>query len=431
MRKKVLIYPGNSYSAEEIYWCLKYSLRYEPVVGNHGSAHLEYIAPEVYFGKLPLIFDSDFFVRFNELIARENISFVIPAHDTVAEFLTANSNSINCTVVCSCAETASICRHKRKTYEVLDGCPFVPRVYDSVDASIEFPLFAKDDIGQGGKNSCIVNDFPQLKQLLENSEIDYVITEYLPGDEITVDCFTDRHGTLLFCQPRARDTILTGMSGRSHIIHDDGEVAAIGNAINSRIKFQGYWYFQCKRDSERRYKLMEVSTRFAGTYCLSKNLDVNFPVLALSDKEGIDISIIPNEYGLSADRGYKNVYKLDLEYETVYFDFDDTLVSNRTKYIVPTMAFLFQCLNKGKKTILLTRHAYDIYETLENLHIDRHVFYKVVELEPGISKAEYIDIGERCILIDNSFAERADVKSTLGIPTFDICNLDCLIDAWS
>lgn len=41
---------------------------------------------------------------------------------------------------------------------------------------------------------------------------DYVICEYLRGEEYTVDCLTDRNGRLLFISPRSRERILAGIS---------------------------------------------------------------------------------------------------------------------------------------------------------------------------------------------------------------------------
>ena len=38
-----------------------------------------------------------------------------------------------------------------------------------------------------------------------------IICEYLPGEEVTVDCFTNKNHKLLFCNPRAADRMLAGI----------------------------------------------------------------------------------------------------------------------------------------------------------------------------------------------------------------------------
>ena len=60
MRKNVLIYPSNGYVAQEVYYCLRESLRYKPILGNHGSAHCEFLTQEFY-GDFALITKDNFF----------------------------------------------------------------------------------------------------------------------------------------------------------------------------------------------------------------------------------------------------------------------------------------------------------------------------------------------------------------------------------
>ena len=114
---------------------------------------------------------------------------------------------------------------------------------------------------------------------------------------------------------------------------------------------------------------MEISTRFAGTFCLSRNLDVNLPLLALCDFSGMEIDISPNTYRITLDKSYIDRYKIDYLYQRVYLDFDDTLVFHREKYNTEAMRFVYQCLNKGIKIILITKHAYDIHETMKKIKL--------------------------------------------------------------
>ena len=118
---------------------------------------------------------------------------------------------------------------------------------------------------------------------------------------------------------------------------------------------------------------------------------MNLPLLSLTDFDDIDVKIIPNHYEIEGDRGYKIYYRVNISYDRVYFDFDDTLVRERKTFIIPSIAFLFQCINEGKKIILLTRHAYSIYETLAKMHLDKGLFDQIIEISEGKSKAEYIE----------------------------------------
>ena len=128
------------------------------------------------------------------------------------------------------------------------------------------------------------------------------------------------------------------------------------------------------------------------------------------------------------DRALSNTYILDIDYEYVYLDFDDTMTLNDGKDVnIMLIAYLYQCQNKGKKIILLTRHAGEIMNTLERLHIDPAVFHEIVHLDEEKDKSEYI-LHKDSIFIDDSFRERYDVSLKCGIPVFDLDGVEALLD---
>lgn len=266
----MLIYPANGYAALQVYSCLKDNLRYYPIMGNHGHDYFEYVCDE-YYSDLPLITEMSFVDQMNIFCKEHNIKYIIPTHDSVVVALKMYEEQIGVRVLSSDYETCVLCRYKSKTYERLADCDFVPRTFD-FDGNYEFPMFAKDDQGQGGKGSKLVLSERDVQEL-KNCAIDYILCEYLPGDEITIDCFTNRHGELLYCKARSRETIMNGISKRAHFVQLTNEIRNIAERISERITFRGYWYFQCKKDVNGKYKLLEISTRFAGTFCLSKGLD--------------------------------------------------------------------------------------------------------------------------------------------------------------
>ncbi len=424
MKTNVMIFGGGDYPAIETYFALKHSIRFHPIMAGSYDNHSSYISNDA-ITDLPFIFEDNFITKLNECINEHDIEFIIPSHDSGALALIENQDKIHATVVCSCLETTKICRHKSKTYEVLSGFDFLPKIYSYDNA--EFPLFAKDDEGQGGRNAHKVNNQKELEKL-RNDSVDYVLCEYLPGRELTIDCFTDRHGKLRFAQPRYRDRLMNGITARTTNVDLTDEMGEIVNSISNRIKFHGYWFVQCKEDAEGKLKLMEISTRFAGTYGLSRNLDVNFPLLALCDFSGMEIDICPNTYKISLDKTYIDRYKIDYPYKRVYLDFDDTLVFGREKYNTEAVRFVYQCLNKGISITLITKHAYDIRETMKKIRLSEDIFEKIIEVPIDENKCDYMDNNVPSIFIDNAYAERKKVKEKLKMPTFDVSNIECLID---
>lgn len=429
MRKNVLVFSGGSYPAIQIYYCLQHSLLFNPIAASSYEDHSQFVFKDSYCN-LPYIQEASFLKELVKLVTEKNIEFIIPTHDTIALYLMEHQKEIPATIVCSEYETTLLCRYKSKTYKQFECLSFVPQTYKSVQEVDNYPVFIKKDDDQGSRNAFRADDVSELTTLL-SAHSDMVICEYLPGKEITIDCFTNKDGALLFSNARMRDRLMNGISARSYNIPLTDELQSIVLEINANVRFRGYWFVQLKQDNQGMYKLLEICTRFAGTFGLSKSLDVNLPLLALCDFSGLDVSVLPNDYHITSDKTYIDRYKLDIHYDIVYVDFDDTIVFERQKYNTFMMMFLYQCYNKNKKMILITKHKFCIKDTMMNIKFPINLFDEIIEVPAGSFKYEYMDTTKRGIFIDNAFVERKAVKEHLkNLYTFDVSNVDCLID-WS
>ena len=90
------------------------------------------------------------------------------------------------------------------------------------------------------------------------------------------------------------------------------------------------------------------------------------------------------------------------------------------------MLFLYQCLNKGKKIILITKHKDIIEQSLKKYKICIDIFDEIISIEQCDKKKEYIS--NNSIFIDDSYSERKDVHDSIGIPCFDVDQIESLID---
>ena len=54
------------------------------------------------------------------------------------------------------------------------------------------------------------------------------------------------------------------------------------------------------------------------------------------------------------------------------------------------MRFVYQCLNKGIKVSLITKHAYDIHETMKNIRLSEGIFDEILEVPLNEEKCDYI-----------------------------------------
>lgn len=422
--KNLLIFPAGTEIAFEILNALKYSKFVKVFGGTSCRDHSEFVYKNLIDG-FPYVDSPDFVDHLNKVIDEYHIDCIYPAHDSASVVLSENAENIHAQVIIADVFTTDICRSKEKTFEYFDEYSFIPRVYSNVDDVDHYPVFVKPAVGQGSNGAKKINNSKELSDAIELDR-SLVICEYLPGEEYTVDCFTDRHGQLRVVKLRNRERIRAGISVRSRLFETDEKIRNIAKSINGKLNFIGAWFFQVKKNAHNEYKLMEISPRIPGTMGLSRNLGINFPMLTLFVFWGYDVDIIDNNYGILLDRAFYSAYKLDLQYDHVYLDFDDTLIING-KVNQDLMRFLYQASNDGKVLHLLTKHTTDIYEDLKIYHIDSSLFSDIVTISKEEDKADYIK-EKNAIFIDDSFAERRSIKDRLGIEVFDIDMVESLID---
>jgi hypothetical protein len=239
-----------------------------------------------------------------------------------------------------------------------------------------------------------------------------------------VDCFTNKDGQLLFCEGRGRVRISNGISVSSRSVTDDRFVS-LAARINDRLVFRGAWFFQVKERADGELVLMEIAPRIAGTMGLVRSRGVNMALLSLFDALGMPVAATANDYSIVIDRALENRYAHDISYSHVYLDFDDLVIVDG-KVSPAVMAFVFQCINKGVRVHLLTRHKDDIHESLAKYRLTS-VFDEVIHVTGGREKYQFIDEDD-AIFIDDSFAERHVIRERCGIPVFDGHMIEALME---
>lgn len=421
--KNVLVFPCGSEIGLEINRSLANSIHFKVFGVSSVDDHGRFVYKN-YIPDFPFVDSDDFIDKLNQVIERYKIDFIFPAHDSVVLKLAQNIDKIAANVITSSLGTCEICRSKTKTYKVLEGVIKTPKVYSVNDKNIDYPIFIKPDVGQGSKGAKRINTAGELEAAyLENSQI--VISEYLPGKEYTVDCFTNRQGELLFAQGRERARISNGISVNSMPVQDS-RFQEIALKINSVLKFQGVWFFQLKQRSDNELVLMEVAPRIAGTMGLYRGLGINFAQLSLFDAMGVEVSIQPNNFSIEIDRALFSRYKTNLKYNTVYVDLDDTLIVNENVN-AELMKLLYQEKNHKKKIILISKHSGNIESTLKKFNISFGLFDEIIHLERNQNKCDFVKY-KNAIFIDDSFNERLSVLVEHNIPVFSVDAIDVLLD---
>jgi hypothetical protein len=426
MNKKtnVLVFPCGAESALEIHSALKDIMNMR-LIGASGREDHGRMVFENYYGGFPNISEPDFIEKVNLLIEKESIDLILPTHDTVLVFMAKNADKIKTKIAVPGLRQAEICRSKKKIYDLFKDFDFCPVVFQAIEDVKEYPVYVKLDEGQGSKGAFILRDKKMFEELKDPEN--YVITEFLPGEELTIDCFTDRHGNLQFVGPRIRKRVFDGVCVNSETVEATYEIKAIGKVVSDKIGIRGSWYFQLKRDENSKYKLLEASNKIAGNMNVFRGLGVNFPMLMVYDYLDYDVQVFSNDYVLEGERALLSRYNARFDYDTIYIDFDDTITKN-DMVNANVMQFIYHQKNKGRVIKLITKHKEDIFGTLEKLAIHKGIFDEILHLKMEDEKYKFIKETERVIFVDNAYGERFAVKKYLNLPVFDVDALPTLID---
>jgi len=423
----VLVFPGGNENGLEIYKSLKNCkeinlFSVSSNVKNHASFcfNNHFIIDDIY--------SDNWISQLNQIIFNNQIDYIYPALDFVSDKLIDKRNEILTKIVLPEKEDYKIIRSKRNTYKFFKDIIPTPKVYFTIDEVEKFPVFIKPDQGYGSQGTDIIESRELLKFKLLESKEDMLISEYLDGEEYTIDCFSNSENKLLFSSGRTRERIRMGTSMHSENVSDDSNVFfyEIAKKILSRLKLTGAWFFQMKCNKEGSLKLLEIGYRIAGTMAFNRVKGINFPLLTIFELSGIPTDVLVNNNNIIIDRALTNRYSIDLFYSTVYIDLDDTVII-KDKLNLDIIKYLYQCVNKGKKIILMTKNNADsVFNYLEEKKI-RQIFDEIIWLKESDKKSNYI-IEKNCIFIDDSFSQRKDVAEKLKIATFDPSMIEVLID---
>ncbi len=425
MKKRVLVYPCGSEIGLEVYNSVNKSMHFDLIglsnVPDHGRFVYEnYIEITGYYN------DDNFFKKLINLIKENKIDVVYPTMDSVITYLKEKEDVLGVTVIGPSTEVASLCNSKKDTYNYLKDLVRVPKMVFDLNENLKFPMFAKPNIGYGSRN---VKKIENLKQLSEIDLDGMVLCEYLSGSEFTIDCFTGLNGNLLFVGARERSRTMNGISVNTMTDASLTErFSSIASKINEKVGFTGAWFFQMKLDENGVPCLLEIACRFAGSSSVHRVQGVNFALMNLYIACNVEPEILANNFEVELDRSLNNCYYINIQYDTVFIDYDDTIILDN-KVNLEAITFIFYCLNKQIRLFLITKHKGDLQSNLKK-HKLSELLENIVHLKDEEEKTDFIlKIGsERAIFIDDSFLERKKVFDNCKIPVFGVDSIGSLIN---
>jgi hypothetical protein len=422
-KRNVLVFPAGTEIGLEI----NNSLKHCKEVGLFGagqdiSNHARFAYRE--YHTIPSIRESGWLQALINLVKRMQIDYIFPAYDDVIVALSQTGDTIPAVIISSPAWTCEICRSKSETYRFLGNKVRVPKIYTGPKEVDVFPVFLKPDRGQGSQGTRIVECPKDLSEAERSISSESLICEYLPGEEYTVDCFSDRARGLLFAGARTRRRTRNGISMNTVTVHLP-EAHSIAKIIGETLAMRGAWFFQLKRAPNGELVLLEVAPRIAGSMASHRVMGVNFPLLSIFEHERLPINILANPGRIELDRALCNRYRHEMQFSTLYIDLDDTLLLDG-QINLPSIKLIFQCINQGKRVQLITRHRGDLAQMLEKYRL-QSLFDEVIHVPESGAKSEYITERD-AIFVDDSFSERLEVSRNCQIPTLDSSMLELLTE---
>lgn len=365
---KIAVFPASSEVGMEIIRCLSDVRGIEVWAVDSVDGPAKFICGN-YINNAPYCKDPDLTNFF------DGFDYVYPANDEALwDFRDIQK------AICHHWKTITMCHFKSTLYNSLREIVPCPEVYPET-------TWSKPDHGHSGIGQYIV-ETPNLH------------TEYLPGEEITVDVFTGKDREVIYCSTRKRSRIMGGVAVETEAISTPIEILGYIENINKSLEFSGAWFAQFKQDWLDQYKLLEVGARISGSSGINRASGVNLPLLNYYLKAGIDFKITHGKP--SSIKRYLTVRSEFPEIKILYVDYDDCLMING-KINWKIMALVYK-LN-------IECHILTAGENAELIHPLKSVIF-----EKEKSKYSKPDT----MLIDDSFRERASWINAISPQQIDL-----------
>lgn len=275
------------------------------------------------FEVIPLATDPSFADTVLSLCRKKNIHVVlplvtrelIPLSQRIKEFELAGAK-----LLVSPTPSLEIANNKSRLYEFLQwrGIP-VPefRVIETVEqfaAAMEelgYPakqICFKPSISNGSRGFRIVsNQMNQLDLLFNHKPTstylslqdalqilstgifpELLMSEYLPGEEYSVDCLANQGESVLII-PRLRKRMINGISVEGEFVKEDAIIAYCSQIIKE-LQLHGNIGIQVKKSSANQFLILEINPRVQGTISAASGAGINLPELAVKQELGLPIS---------------------------------------------------------------------------------------------------------------------------------------------
>lgn len=146
-----------------------------------------------------------------------------------------------------------------------------------------YPVMIKPRSGSGSRGISVAASSEELLRLEPSP--DFLVQDYLPGEEYSVDVLADVTGHVVAAVPRVRERVDSGVSVAGRTVHD-AELERLGAGVAAATGLTYVANVQFRRDTGGRPALLEVNPRFPGAMPLTVASGVDMPLMALDALRG-------------------------------------------------------------------------------------------------------------------------------------------------
>jgi len=157
-------------------------------------------------------------------------------------------------------------------------------------------------------NATYINLQNAIRILSSGHFPELLVSEYLPGEEFSVDCLA-AHGEPVLIVPRLRKKMINGISVEGEFVKQENIIAYCAQIIKE-LQLHGNIGIQVKGSVTDQFFILEINPRVQGTISAALGAGVNLPVLAVKQELQLPISAdeLQVKWGIKFSRYWTEVF---------------------------------------------------------------------------------------------------------------------------